>query len=431
MLTHGNLLANIEQVQAVRTARQAADDVVLRRAAAVPHLRAQRRARARARRRRDASLLVERFDPSSALEAIERPRRHRDPGRARRCGRRWSALPGAPADALRDRCAWRRPARRSCRPRSPSAAARALRPRARRGLRPHRGVAGRHQSPPGADATLGSIGRAAARGRGAPGRRRRRRRRSSATPARSGCRGPNVFQGYWNDPEATARVLTPTAGCAPATSRSPTTTASSTSSTGPRTSSSCRASTCSRPRSRRCSLEHPAVAEAARRRRAAPAHRRGGEGLRGGDARARRSTRTTSSRSAPTASPATSARRRSCSSTSCPQNVGGQGAAPRPALSASAASTRARRRRPSSGRDAGSRRTAIAMPTTQRDGEGRSISPSRPVEQCRWPTARACRPRSACCRAPAARPRPMRRTPAAVRSASHAPAAARSRRRRR
>ena len=48
-------------------------------------------------------------------------------------------------------------------------------------------------------------------------------------------RGPNVFQGYWNDPEATARVLAPTAGCAPATSPPSTTTATSTSSTGPRT----------------------------------------------------------------------------------------------------------------------------------------------------------------------------------------------------
>ena len=32
--------------------------------------------------------------------------------------------------------------------------------------------------------------------------------RSSATPARSGCKGPNVFAGYWEDPEATAPALT-------------------------------------------------------------------------------------------------------------------------------------------------------------------------------------------------------------------------------
>ena len=46
MLSHGNLLANLEQMQAHPCRRQTSDDVVVRRAAVLPHLRPQRGARA-------------------------------------------------------------------------------------------------------------------------------------------------------------------------------------------------------------------------------------------------------------------------------------------------------------------------------------------------------------------------------------------------
>ena len=88
-------------------------------------------------------------------------------------------------------------------------------------------------------------------------------------------RGPNVFAGYWNDADATARGARPTAGCTPATSRSPTTTAGSRSSTAPRTSiivsgfnvypgrgrSTCSRSTPTSPTSRSIGEPHPRTGE--------------------------------------------------------------------------------------------------------------------------------------------------------------------------
>ena len=75
-------------------------------------------------------------------------------------------------------------------------------------------------------------------------------------------RGANVFAGYLDDPEATARVLD--AGRLAAHRRHRLlrrATGGCTSSTGPRTSSSCPGSTCFRPRWRRCSPSHPGVAD--------------------------------------------------------------------------------------------------------------------------------------------------------------------------
>ena len=74
----------------------------------------------------------------------------------------------------------------------------------------------------------------------------------SATPARSGCEAPTCSRATGTTPRPPPPRSPTTAGCAPATSPWSTTTATCSWSTGPRTSSSCRASTSTRPRSRRC-----------------------------------------------------------------------------------------------------------------------------------------------------------------------------------
>ena len=97
------------------------------------------------------SLLVERFDPASALEAIAQPRRHRGHRARPPCGRRGRRCPACRPDALRDRA----PGRLGRRPALDPRCARADRSdrfgaRPRRGLRAHRGVAGGHVAPSGA-----------------------------------------------------------------------------------------------------------------------------------------------------------------------------------------------------------------------------------------------------------------------------------------
>ena len=70
-------------------------------------------------------------------------------------------------------------------------------------------------------------------------------------------RGPNVFAGYWRNPEATAEPPSSTAGCTPATSPGATRRATSASSAGRRTSSSRAARTSIRRRSRTSSTSIP------------------------------------------------------------------------------------------------------------------------------------------------------------------------------
>ena len=263
MLTHGNLLANLEQMPGPRRAgRQGPDDVVLRRAAAVPHLRAQRRPRALARGRAPRCCSSSASTRSPPLEAIANHGVTVVTG----APTMWAALGRAarhPARAPRHRAA-RRLRRRQARPagpaqRSPTASA-STSPRAT--ASPRR----RRWSPPAPASTRRS---GQHRRRRCPGvevrlvdadgddvARRRPRRALGAGPER-------VRRATGTTRRPPARRSTPTAGCAPATSPWSTTTASSSSSTGSRTSSSCRASTCTPPRSRRSSLEHPAVAQVA------------------------------------------------------------------------------------------------------------------------------------------------------------------------
>ena len=140
----------------------------------------------------------------------------------------------APSDALRHGA--RRPVRRGeAAGRRVRAAARALRPRGRRGLRPDRGVTDRHLL--GRPAAAVRLRRPGARGdRAARRRRRRRATRWSATPGRSGCAARTSSPATSTTPKPRRGCSPTTAGCAPATSPWSTRTAACTSSTGPRTS---------------------------------------------------------------------------------------------------------------------------------------------------------------------------------------------------
>ena len=200
-----------------------------------------------------------------ALRRPRRPRGDREHG--------VTVISGAPTDvvgaghAARRRprrpgraCAWRSRRRRP-RPDVVPPGGRPLRRRRQPGLRAHRGVAGGHrrlghEAPEGSDrACRCPASRSAS---STPGRTC-----SSATPARCGCGGPTCSP-------ATGRTTRPPRRARPRrlaphrrhgrrgrrrlpVPRRP----------GQGRRSSCRGSTCSRPRSRRCCAQHPAVAEAA------------------------------------------------------------------------------------------------------------------------------------------------------------------------
>ena len=262
MLTHGNLLAEPRAVPGPPGPPAGRRRRRVRRAAALPHLRAQRRARALASSPAPRVLLVERFDPQSAHRVDRATTASPSISGAPTMWAAWAALPGHAGRTPSPRCGWPPRAPPSSTRRCSSAIADRFGARHRRGLRPHRGVAGRHLRHR-AGGARGQHRRAAARPRGAA-RRRRRRGRARRRRRRDLGAGPQRVRRLLGRPRGHRRARSPpTAGCAPATSRWSTTTATSSSSTGSRTSSSCRASTCTRPRSRRCSPRTPASPQAA------------------------------------------------------------------------------------------------------------------------------------------------------------------------
>jgi long-chain acyl-CoA synthetase len=203
MLTHGNLLANLEQCQAHPGRQQGADDVVF---GVLPlfHIFGLNVVLGLTFVAGARVLLVERFDPQSALESV------RDHGVTVISGAptmwsAWASLSGAPADAFTT-------------VRLASSGAAKLDPevqqavRRRFGLDLHEGYGLTEASPvvssgTGLDAPEGSIGVPL------PGLRVRLVDPTGddalvGDPGEVWVQGPNVFAGYWEDPEATDRALT-------------------------------------------------------------------------------------------------------------------------------------------------------------------------------------------------------------------------------
>jgi len=205
MLTHGNLLANLEQVQSSPGRAQEPDDVSF---GVIPlfHIFGLNVVLGGALATGSAVLLIERFDPSSALEAIQRHRVTLVSGPPTM----WGALADQP-DASADALATVRLATSGA-AKLPDEVARKVAERF--GLRLTEGYGLTETSPVVAtsnglpDAPLGSIGRPVS----GVSMRLVDPDGEDVLIGDEGevwVKGPNVFHGYWNDPEATAAALTP------------------------------------------------------------------------------------------------------------------------------------------------------------------------------------------------------------------------------
>ena len=203
MLTHGNLLSNLEQCQAHPGRQQGADDVALG-VLPLSHIFGLNVVLGLSLKAGACVLLVERFDPQSAIESIADHGVTVISGVPAMWGA-WATLPGAPADAFAEvRLATSGAARLD------PEVSQAI--RGRFGLELNEGYGLTEASPvvtsgTGFDAPEGSIGVPL------PGVHLRLVDPSGddalvGDPGEIWVQGPNVFVGYWQDPEATANALT-------------------------------------------------------------------------------------------------------------------------------------------------------------------------------------------------------------------------------
>lgn len=204
MLTHRNLLSNIEQSQAVEARRVRADDVLL---GVLPlfHIFGLNVVLDQALYAGASVVLAERFDPADALALVG------EAGVTILAGAppmfvAWATMPGADPSALASvRLAASGAAK------LPEEVGRAF--EARFGVRLHEGY-GLTEASPVVTSSVGGEVRYGSIGVPLPGVELRLvdddgEDALEGDPGEIWVRGPNVFAGYLDDPEATARVLTP------------------------------------------------------------------------------------------------------------------------------------------------------------------------------------------------------------------------------
>jgi long-chain acyl-CoA synthetase len=204
MLTHGNLLSNLEQLQANPHREQRADDVSL---GVLPffHIFGLNVVLNLALQTGGAVLAIERFDPESALESIRKHGVTLIAG-APAMWSAWALLPGAPEDAFAT-------------VRIAGSGAAKLDPTVRDLMRTRFGVSidegyGLTEASPVVTTSTGIPSPAGSIGAPLPGVKVRLIDADGldvlvGDVGELRVQGPNVFKGYWGDEEATARALTP------------------------------------------------------------------------------------------------------------------------------------------------------------------------------------------------------------------------------
>ncbi len=203
MLSHGNLLANIEQVSSIETDGERAGDVTF---GVLPmfHIFGLNVMLGLSLHAGTTVLLIERFDPESAIEAIERHHITVIMG-APTMWSAWSTMPDLPTDAFAG-------VRRASSGSAPLASEVGERMRDRFGLELTEGY-GLTEASPVVTSGAGLHWHAGSIGVPVPGMEVRLvdADGEDSLVGDSGeiwVRGPNVFQGYWNDPEATRNAVT-------------------------------------------------------------------------------------------------------------------------------------------------------------------------------------------------------------------------------